>query len=199
MCLRFSSPGFDGVKCLDNWNWRVTYIQRQYAIRNPKKHSGYNENCWGVTASDGPGPQFLWVNGVPRRFYAYRARGVPFGPDDGTIAPWAVMASLPFAPEIVVPALHHLNQHYPQMVSKYGYRCSFNPTYPAGGDNSSGWPSDAYFGLDQGPIIVMIENYRSGFVWDLMRKSPYVVEGLLKVGFRGGWLSGGGHAGRRSK
>jgi hypothetical protein len=63
-------------------------------------------------------------------FFPFRVRGVPFGPDDGTIAPWAVVASLPFAPKIVVPALHYFNQHYPVMISKYGYKCSFNPTYP---------------------------------------------------------------------
>ena len=169
---------------------RATYVQRQYAIRNPKKYSGYNENCWGITASDGPGPQACRIDGIPRRFYAYRARGVPFGPDDGTIAPWAVMASLPFAPEIVVPALHHFNQYYPEMISKYGYRCSFNPTYPAQGNKSSGWISEGYFGLDQGPILMMIENFRSGFVWDLMRKSAYVVNGLRRAGFSGGWLAG---------
>lgn len=109
------------------------------------------------------------------------------------------MASLPFAPKIVVPALHYFNQHYPVMISKYGYKCSFNPTYPVEGNNRSGWISDGYFGLNQGPIIMMIENYRSGFVWGLMRRFPYVVDGLRRAGFRGGWLSGGGHAGRKSK
>jgi hypothetical protein len=109
---------------------RAIYLQRQYAILNPKKYTGYNENCWGITASDRLGPRFLRINGIPRRFFPFRVRGVPFGPDDGTIAPWAVVASLSFAPKIVVPALHFFNQHYPVMISKYGYKCSFNPTYP---------------------------------------------------------------------
>ena len=61
----------------------------------------YGENCWGITASDGPGPATYMIKGKRRRFFGYKARGVPEGPDDGSIAPWAVAASLPFAPEIV--------------------------------------------------------------------------------------------------
>ena len=82
---------------------RATLVQQQYARRNPKRFEGYGENCWGITA--GPGPGFSKQRadgGIERQFYGYVARGVPFGPDDGTLAPWAVAASLPFAPEIVV-------------------------------------------------------------------------------------------------
>ena len=79
-----------------------------------------------------PVPRRRKVNGVDRRFYDYRARSVPYGPDDGTIAPWAVVASLPFAPEIVLPALEHFNATYPEMTSEYGFKCSFNPTFTVG-------------------------------------------------------------------
>ena len=167
---------------------RATYIQRQYAIRNPKAFRGYNENCWGITASDGPGPATRKVDGVERRFYDYRARSVPFGPDDGTIAPWAAVASLPFAPEIVLPALEHFNVTYPEITSEYGFKCSFNPTFTVGRAGTRGWTSKGYYGLDQGPVVLMIENYRSGLVWRLMRECPSIVNGLRRAGFTGGWL-----------
>lgn len=168
---------------------RATHVQRQYAIRNPKKFRGYSANSWGITASDGPGPATRRIDGVRRRFYDYRARGIPFGPDDGTIAPWAAIASLPFAPEIALPALEHFNRVYPEMTSKYGFKCSFNPTFRGNGSGSPpGWTSRGYYGLDQGPVILMIENFRSGLPWRLMRECPPVVSGLRRAGFRNGWL-----------
>ena len=167
---------------------RAAHVQRQYAIRNPRGFTGYNGNCWGITASDGPGPARRKVNGVDRRFYDYRARSVPFGPDDGTIAPWAVAASLPFAPEIVLPALEHFNATYPEITSEYGFKCSFNPSFTVGTPRTRGWISEGYYGLDQGPVVLMIENYRSGLVWQLMRECPSIVTGLRRAGFTGGWL-----------
>src|SRR5207248_2124359 len=86
---------------------RATPVQRRYAMRNPLGHAGYGEHAWGLSASDGPGDVVQTTGGVRRRFYDYVARGIPDGPDDGTLAPWAVAASLPFAPEIVAPALEH--------------------------------------------------------------------------------------------
>jgi hypothetical protein len=97
---------------------RATYVQQQYAIQNPLDYRGYGENCWGITASDGPGPTCLRIEGVERYFEDYTARGVPYGPDDGTIAPWAAVASLPFAPEIVLPPLQHFNDAHPEMTSE---------------------------------------------------------------------------------
>jgi hypothetical protein len=177
-----------GIDYFEN-SRRATYVQRQYAIRNPRGFRGYNENCWGITASDGPGPATRRIDGVERRFFDYRARGIPYGPDDGTIAPWAAITSLPFAPEIVLLALRHFNEFYPEMTSEYGFRCSFNPTFPDGARGRSGWISKGYYGLDQGPIVLMIENYRSGLPWRLMSKCPYLVAGLRRAGFTGGWLS----------
>jgi hypothetical protein len=165
-------------------------VQQQYAIRNPRKFIGYGENSWGITASDGPGPAIRRIDGIERRFYDYRARGIPFGPDDGTIAPWAAAASLPFAPEIVLSALQHFDDAYPEMTSHYGFKCSFNPTFVGSGKHPRGWISEGFYGLDQGPIILMIENFRSGLPWRLMRQCTPIVTGLLRAGFRNGWLKG---------
>src|SRR5207247_2153804 len=86
----------------------ATYMQQEYAIRNPLEFVGYGEHCWGFTACDGPGWERRIVNGIERQFFDYLARGAPYGPDDGTVAPWAVVASLPFAPEIVIPTVRPL-------------------------------------------------------------------------------------------
>jgi hypothetical protein len=167
---------------------RATFVQQAYAMRNPKRFKGYGKHIWGVTASDGPGPATRRIGGKTVRFYDYKGRGVPYGPDDGTLAPWAVVASLPFAPELVLPSLHYFNQNFPEMTSKYGFKCSYNPTFSDSKRNRNGWVSLGYYGLDQGPIIAMIENYRTGFLWRLMKSCPYIVEGLRRAGFKNGWL-----------
>jgi hypothetical protein len=167
---------------------RATYAQQQYAIRNPKRFKGYCEYIWGVTASDGPGPVKRRIDGRVVRFYDYVARGIPNGPDDGTLAPWAILASLPFAPEIVLPSLNYFKQQFPELTSHYGFKCSYNPTFADSKTNKNGWVSRGYYGIDQGPIVAMIENYRTGFLWRLMRKCPYIVEGLRRAGFGGGWI-----------
>ena len=166
---------------------RATLVQREYAIRNPNGFAWYDDTCWGVTASDGPGPSVRKLDGVERRFYDYIARGVPFGPDDGTLAPWGVVASLPFAPDIVMPAIHYMIDHLKPQHEKYGFKATFNPTFRADG-SPDGWISPWHFGLNQGPIVLMVENYRSGLLWRLLRGCPYLVRGLQKAGFRGGWL-----------
>ena len=166
---------------------RAIYAQQAYAMRNPKEFVGYDRFCWGITASDGPGPAVRKFNGRTIRFYDYIARSIPNGPDDGTLAPWAVAGSLPFAPEVVLPSLHRINRNYPGMTSKYGFKCSYNPTF-SGKRKGKGWVSEGYYGLDQGPIVMMIENYRSGLIWRLMRQCPHIVKGLRRAGFRGGWL-----------
>jgi hypothetical protein len=176
-----------GIDYFEN-SRRATYTQQEYAVRNPLGFRGYNENIWGITASDGPGPAVLKVDGIERRFFDYEARGAPYGPDDGTIAPWAAVASLPFAPEIVLPTLQTFNDVYPEMTSKYGFKCSFNPTFIGEDENGRGWISKGYYGLDQGPVVIMIENYLTGFLWVLMKKCPYVSDGLNRAGFSGGWL-----------
>ena len=176
-----------GIDYFENTR-RATYVQQEYAIRNPKKFVGYNKDTWGITASDGPGLGSQRVNGTARRFYDYLARGVPYGPDDGTLAPWSVAACLPFAPEIVLPTLQYLNTTYPQITGEHGYKCSFNPSFRQTPRDRKGWIAAGHYGLDQGPVVLMIENFRSGLIWRLMRKCPYIVQGLNRAGFSGGWL-----------
>ncbi len=170
-------------------NSRVaTYINQEYAIHNPLEFAGYGEFCWGITATDGPGWVKRTVNGIHREFFDYYARGVPYGPDDGTIAPWAVVASLPFAPEIVMPTIGAMAGLHLGMTNNYGFKPSFNRTYEVPDSPTGWWITPFHFGIDQGPVILMIENYRTGLIWNIMRKSPYVVAGLRRAGFRGGWL-----------
>ena len=176
-----------GIDYFEN-SRRATLAQQQYAIRNPKHYSGYGEFCWGITASDGPGPDVRRIGGIERRFYDYVARGIPYGPDDGTIAPWAVVASLPFAPEIVLPTIRYFDEAYPHSMSEYGLRCSFNETFGGPNQDVKAWHSQRYYGLDQGPVVLMIENYLSGFLWNLMKRCPPVVSGLRRAGFTNGWL-----------
>jgi len=164
---------------------RATAVQQQYALRNPLWFDGYGEHSWGVTAGLGPGFSSQRVDGgVERQFFGYVARGVPFGPDDGTLAPWAVAASLPFAPQMVLAALQHVRDVHPHAISSAGLLTSFNPSF----DNGRGWLSPEHFGLDQGPVALMIENFRSGLLWRLMRECPVIVSGLHRAGFRNGWL-----------
>jgi hypothetical protein len=177
-----------GIDYFEN-SRRATYVQREYGIENPHGFAHYSKNGWGLTASDGPGPAVLTLDGTRKEFFGYIARGAPLGPDDGTISPWAVAASLPFAPEIVVETLHHAIERLDlKRRSPYGFDASFNPTYPEKSRNSNGWVSPWIFGLNQGPIILMIENHASGLIWKTIRKCPPIVEGLRRAGFRGGWL-----------
>lgn len=167
---------------------RASYVQQEYAIRNPKGFAGYGEYSWGLTACDGPGPMTCKVNGIERTFLNYVARGAPYGPDDGTLAPWAVVASLPFAPELVLATIRHLEQLPVRRPHPCGFKASFNPTYPDQSGSEIGWVSSWHYGINQGPIVLMIENYRTGLLWKLMRQCPYVVRGLRRAGFSGGWL-----------
>jgi hypothetical protein len=167
---------------------RATYVQQQYAIDNPAVFDGFSATSWGITASDGPGPSTHTINNRQRQFFGYLARGVPDGPDDGTIAPWAMVASLPFAPEIVLPALRHFETLKLRENNPYGFKATFNCTYPEKPDPSRPWVSPFHFGLNQGPIVLMIENFQTGLIWRLMRQCPYLVTGIRRAGFRGGWL-----------
>jgi hypothetical protein len=168
---------------------RATHVQQQYAMRNPLGFASYNERCWGITASDGPGLATRRIKGVERQFYDYLARGVPFGPDDGTLAPWSVASSLPFAPEIVLPTIRYFNHLQLREIYPYGFKATFNPTFTVKENRQYGWVSKWHYGLNQGPIVMMIENYRSGMLWELMRKCEYLTTGLRRAGFTGAWLT----------
>ena len=179
-----------GIDYFEN-SRRATLVQQQYAIRNPAGFAHYGEQCWGITASDGPGETTRVIDGVSRRFFDYLARGVPDGPDDGTIAPWAVIASLPFAPEIVLPTVADFRRwRRAGHEHQYGFKATFNPTFPDPEGRPNGWVSPWHFGINEGPIVVMIENYRSDLVWRLMRGCPWIAAGLRAAGFTGGWLAG---------
>ncbi len=163
---------------------RATLVQQAYAIRNPRRLVGYGEHCWGTTASDGPGPAVKHVAGQKRRFYDYVPRGVPHGPDDGTIAPWVAVGSLPFAPDIVLPTIAAMRKLKLHEANPYGFKASFNPSFPCDSNHPAGWVSPYHFGINEGPTVMMIENYRTGFLWDLMRDCPYLQEGLRKADFQ---------------
>jgi len=162
-------------------------VQQRYAIRNPREHAMYGEFCWGISASDGPGPQHWHGRGEPP-WYDYVARGVPDGPDDGTLAPWAVVASLPFAPDIVLPTIANYRRIQLHVANPYGFKASFNPSYPTDRRHAVGWVSPFHFGINEGPTVVMIENYRTGLPWKLMHCCAPLVAGLRRAGFSGGWL-----------
>lgn len=165
---------------------RAVYIQREYAQRNPHDFLGYNENCWGLSACDGPTAPQQKISNEIRHFFGYAARGVPYGPDDGSLSAPAVLASLPFAPDIVMDSIRHIMQQYPQTLTQGRFASSFNPTLIT--RNGKPFVSRGHYGLDQGIILMMIENHRSGMIWRLMRDCPCIEAGLRKAGFSGGWL-----------
>lgn len=177
---------------------RAVYAQRAYAIANPMGWNGYGENVWGLTASDGPTDIELTFGGVKRHFRTYSARGIglDYSIDDGTIAPTAAAASIAFAPEVVVPAIQEMYRRYGDHIfGKYGFVDAFNLSFdydvpPRQGRLVSGfgWVDRDYVGIDQGPIVAMIENYRSRLVWRTMRANAHIRTGLLRAGFTGGWL-----------
>src|SRR5690606_17068732 len=131
-----------GITYFEN-SRRATLAQRAYAIANPLGHSGYGKNTWGFTACDGPGTE---------GYLSYSARGTPPPEnDDGTIAPTAAGGSLPFAPEECAAALRHIYETYRTNIwCGYGFRDAFNL-------EANWWGSDS-LGIDQGPIVIMIEN-----------------------------------------
>jgi hypothetical protein len=189
-----------GIDYFEN-SRRATLAQRAYAIRNPAGFAGYGENMWGLTAGDGPAAVRRTVGGRRREFWTYSARGASHTEvrDDGTLSPAAAAGSLPFAPELVVPALAEMRRRYGDaLFGPYGFRDGFNSSFPAGAKlrhgrmvEGLGWVDDDALGIDQGPILAMIENYRTGLVWRTMRKNPHVVCGLRRAGFSGGWLDAG--------
>jgi hypothetical protein len=165
---------------------RAVMIQREYAQRNPKEFAGYGEDCWGLTACDGPTQETSPLPPGRGPWFGYAARGVPHGPDDGTLSGAAVLASLPFAPELALRTASAMLQRYPEMIPGGRYAASINPGLT--GADGRAWVSAGHFGLDQGLLVMMIENYRSELIWRLLRGSPYVRTGLRRAGFRGGWL-----------
>jgi hypothetical protein len=186
-----------GIDYFEN-SRRATYSQRAYAIANPDGWKDYGSDIWGLSAYDGPKDTTIVIRGRPRKFFTYSARGAAAGEirDDGTLGPTAAGGSIAFTPEVVIPTLIRIREKYgDDLFTAYGFLDSFNPTFdldikPQHGKvvRGTGWFDTDYLGIDQGPIIAMIENYRSDLVWKTMRKNPYIVSGLKKAGFSGGWL-----------
>ncbi len=177
---------------------RATLAQRAYATANPLAWEGYGEDVWGLTACDGPVDAELDHAGQPRRFHTYAARGIDFN-DDGTLAPTAAASSIAFAPEIAIRAIVEMRRRYgAEIYSTYGFLDAFNPSFEFDGKAEAGrvvqgfgWVDGDYLGIDQGPIVGMIENHRSELVWKVMRKNPHIRTGLERAGFQGGWLGAG--------
>jgi hypothetical protein len=177
---------------------RATLSQQAYAIANPSKWKGYDREVWGLTASDGPADLTLPYQGQPRLYRTYSARGagLEYVIDDGTLAPTAAAGSIAFAPEIVIPTIAAMHRRYgKQIYSQYGFLDAFNPSFDYadaklhhGRIVDGVWVDGDYLGIDQGPIVLMIENYRSEFVWRVMRRNPHIQLGLRRAGFTGGWL-----------
>ena len=151
----------------DYWlqNKNHTLINHAYCLDNPKKFTGYGENCWGLTASD--------------TYDGYNA----FSPtnDFGTITPTAALSAFPYTPEYSMKALKHFyNDLGDKIWSQYGFTDAFN--------ESKNWYASSHLAIDQGPIVVMIENYRSGLLWNLFMSCPEIQKGLTKLAFESPWL-----------
>ncbi|MCB0685866.1 MAG: Tat pathway signal protein [Saprospiraceae bacterium] len=171
---------------------RATLANRDYCLENPNKFRGYGANQWGLTACDGPaGMDTVW-NGNPLRFMTYSARGASAlrVRDDGTIAPTAAGGSVPYAPDECLAALKYMwENNYENLIGEYGFKDAFNLSFTFTEDTKTdGWFDHDYLGIDQGPILIQLENHETEFVWNLMKKNPYIIEGLKKAGFKGGWL-----------
>jgi hypothetical protein len=188
-----------GVDYFEN-SRRAVLSQRAYAIANPDHWRGYGADVWGLTASDGPTDSTFTIEGRRREFHTYWARGAAANDvrDDGTIAPTAAAASIAFAPELVIPTLTSMRATYGSpLFGQYGFVDAFNPTLRSRAvpvhqgyivDNVA-WFDRDYLGIDQGPILAMTENWRSGLIWRLMKHDPAIVRGLCRAGFTGGWLA----------
>lgn len=165
-----------GIDYFEN-SRRATLVQRQYAIENPHNWVGYDSLCWGLSACDGPTEKFNYDD---KKFLGYAARGTSGADfnyfDDGTIAPYASISSIIFAPEVVLPTIKSFNKKYGKDLWKeYGYIDAFNPTL--------NWFNQEYIGIDQGPMLLMIENFRTGLIWNYVMKDPIIQNGLYRLGF----------------
>lgn len=146
----------------DYWeqNRNHTLINRQHCILNPKKYKGYGENCWGLTASD--------------TYNGYAAHSPT--EDLGTISPTAALSAFPYTPEYSMKSLKHFYFDLGDKIwGQYGFIDGFNET--------QNWYAKSYLAIDQGPIVAMIENYRTGLIWNLFMSCPEVKQGLTNLGF----------------
>jgi len=164
----YSFLGFDARNIRDKYtnyftnNTNHTLINRAYCVANPKKYTGYNTNCWGLTASDDP-------NG-------YLAHEPTSGNDNGTISPTAALSSIVYTPQYSIEALKYFYRELGQDIwGEYGFTDAFNQT--------TGWYATSYLAIDQGPIMVMIENYRSALLWKNFMANTEIGTALTAIGF----------------
>ena len=151
------------------WDLNVAHVKINHAhcVANPKKFKGYSAECWGLTASDD--------------FYGYGAHAPDN--DNGTISPTAALSSLPYAPKEVMATLRHfLTEHGDKVWKRYGFVDAFSVQH--------NWAADTFLAIDQGPIVVMMENYRTGLMWKLFMSIPEIQNGLRKLGFSSPYLDG---------
>ncbi|HTR96937.1 MAG TPA: glucoamylase family protein [Candidatus Acidoferrales bacterium] len=197
--LADDSTAARGIDYFENAR-RAARAQRRYAIDDPAGWKDYGADVWGLTACDGPTDTTAELLGRMRRLHSYWARGAAAADvrDDGTIAPTAAASSIAYAPAAVESTLAALVGRYGEHVfNRYGFVDAFNPSLPDSFPVHSGsvvpglgWFDHDQLGIDQGPILLMIENERSGLVWRTLQRNPYVVQGLCRAGFHGGWLDG---------
>ena len=195
--IRDAAIGAHGIDYFEN-SRRALLAQRAYVIANPGGWRGYGPGLWGLSACDGPLDGTLTIAGRERAFRTYAARGASHirVEDDGTVAPTAAGGALPFMPHEAVTALMAMRATYDTVVyNRYGFVDALNPTLAIDVTvhhgrivPGVGWFDIDALGIDQGPILAMIENLRSGLVWRVMRGNPHVVRGLRRAGFAGGWL-----------
>lgn len=177
-----------GIDYFEN-SRRATLANRAYCIDNPKEFIGYSENIWGLTACDGPANEWQIFKGNSIRFMTYAARGASdiHIVDDGTITPTAAGGSIPFAPNVCIDALYAMkNQFGNEVYKEYGFIDAFNLSYKL--PNGEKWFETMYLGIDQGPILIQIENYQTDLIWSTIKNNKYIVEGLKKAGFKSGWI-----------
>jgi len=146
----------------DYWQQNVSHVRinRAHCMKNPLHHKGYGASCWGLTSSDG-------ADG-----YATHSPDN----DDGTISPTAAISSMPYAPKEAVQAMRHfLKVHGDKVWDRFGFVDAFNA--------ARNWYADTYLAIDQGPIVVMIENHRTRLLWNLFMKAPEIQKGLRALSF----------------
>jgi hypothetical protein len=195
--IRDEALGRHGIDYFEN-SRRAVLAQRAYALENPGGWAGYGPDLWGLTACDGPVDLTAEIDGRPRTFRTYAARGASFTGvnDDGTVCPSAAAASIAFAPELVLPVLEAMRRDWGEhLYGRYGFLDALNPTFrldvPVQHGRvvpGVGWFDTDWLGIDQGPIVAMIENHRTGLVWKTMRREESLLRGLRAAGFSGGWL-----------
>ena len=164
----YSYLGFDPRAKSDGYanyfirNAHHTLVNREWCIQNPGQYQGYGPDNWGLTASDNP--------------FGYLAHEPSLSRDNGTITPTAALSSMPYTPSESMAALKHFYREYGEEIwGTMGFRDAFNLT--------ENWFADSYLAIDQGPIIIMIENYRSGLFWELFMANPEIQPALDSIGF----------------